>query len=116
MRVSPLIPGLSQRNTSLAPPISWRIPMHSRATNLHVFAAAFNGPRISPRLIVRSVISVLFGLLLFATPAFSQVETGQIAGTVTDESGAVVPNATVTVRNLASNAQRATQSSPTGSY
>ena len=91
--------------------------MHSRATNVVPFSsAAFHGPRISPGLMVRSVLSVLCGFLLFAAAAFSQVETGQIAGTVTDESGAVVPNATVTVRNIASNAQRATQSSPTGSY
>jgi hypothetical protein len=46
---------------------------------------------------------VLLGTLLVAVFAFAQVESGQIAGTVTDESGAVVPNATVTVKNLASN-------------
>ena len=63
-----------------------------------------------------SLISILFGLLLVTAAAFAQVETGQIAGTVTDESGAVVPGATVTVKNLASNAQRTTATSPTGSY
>jgi hypothetical protein len=46
---------------------------------------------------------VLLGTLLVAVFAFAQVESGQIVGTVTDESGAVVPNATVTVKNLASN-------------
>jgi hypothetical protein len=72
--------------------------------------------RISPGLTLHTIVSILFGLLLVTAAAFAQVETGQVAGTVTDESGAVVPNATVTVQNLASNAQRTTQASPTGSY
>jgi hypothetical protein len=54
--------------------------------------------------------------ILFSATAFAQVETGQIAGTVTDETGAVVPNATITVKNLASNAQRTAQSSAVGDY
>src|ERR1700749_4758507 len=62
------------------------------------------------------VAAVMFVLLLSTGAAFSQVETGQIAGTVTDESGAVVPAATVTVKNLSSNAQRNTQTSPAGAY
>src|SRR5205814_1162990 len=66
--------------------------------------------------VVRTLVSLLFGMLLVAAAAFAQVETGQIAGTVTDESGAVVPNATVAIKNLASNAQRTTVTSPAGSY
>ena len=54
--------------------------------------------------------------MLSAATAFAQVESGQIAGTVTDESGAVIPGATITVKNLASNAQRSAQSSQTGGY
>ncbi|HWT64906.1 MAG TPA: carboxypeptidase regulatory-like domain-containing protein [Terracidiphilus sp.] len=48
--------------------------------------------------------------------AFAQVETGQIAGTVTDQSGAVVPNATVIAKNLGTNAERTTQTNATGFY
>lgn len=72
--------------------------------------------RLPSGLIVRSIVSILFAMLLVTAAAFAQVETGQIAGTVTDESGAVVPNATVTVKNLSSNAERTAQTSPTGSY
>jgi outer membrane receptor protein involved in Fe transport len=93
--------------------------MHSTHMHVSVLPAAFGterNDRLSPSLIFRFIVSILFGLLLLTAAAFAQVETGQIAGTVTDESGAVVPNATVTVRNVASNAQRATQASPTGSY
>jgi carboxypeptidase family protein len=38
--------------------------------------------------------------LLFALPAFAQFDTGTIAGTVTDQSGAVVSNAAITVANV----------------
>jgi hypothetical protein len=37
------------------------------------------------------------GLLLAAAPAFAQVSTGNIYGTVTDEQGAVLPGVTVTL-------------------
>src|SRR6266702_1981998 len=93
--------------------------MNSTLTHVPVHPAAFANSRISrlsPVSIIRSIVCVLFGLLLVAAAAFAQVETGQIAGTVTDESGAVVPNATVALRNVASNAQRTTQTSPTGAY
>jgi hypothetical protein len=55
-------------------------------------------------------------VLLFCSVAWAQVEKGQVAGTITDESGAVVAGATVSFRNLASNVQRAAQSSDTGAY
>src|SRR5579863_5793651 len=58
----------------------------------------------------------LGSLLLAYTGALAQVDRGQIAGVVTDQSGAVVAGATVTVKNIASNAERSTQSSETGAY
>jgi hypothetical protein len=51
-----------------------------------------------------------------ATPLRAQVEQGQIAGTVVDQSGAVVASATVTLTNTATSAQRHAQSSSTGAY
>ena len=72
--------------------------------------------RVATRSIIRTFVSLLFGMLLITAAAFAQVETGEIAGTVTDESGAVVPNAPVTIKNVATNVQRTTQTSPTGSF
>ncbi|HEX7297019.1 MAG TPA: TonB-dependent receptor [Pyrinomonadaceae bacterium] len=42
--------------------------------------------------------------------------TGSVAGSVTDEKGAVIPNATVTLRNTATNTSRTAQTSSEGNY
>jgi len=57
----------------------------------------------------------LLAILTFGSTALGQ-ETGQIAGTVTDPTGAVVPNATVAIKNLGTNAVRTVTSSSTGAY
>ncbi len=48
--------------------------------------------------------------------AFAQIDTGQISGTVTDPSGAIVPNAQVVERNMGTNATRTVLSGANGSY
>jgi hypothetical protein len=58
---------------------------------------------------------VLLAILAFGSMAQGQ-ETGQIAGTVTDPTGAVVPNASIAVKNLGTNAVRTVTSSSTGAY
>jgi hypothetical protein len=55
-------------------------------------------------------------LSLLSQSAFGQAEAGSVAGTVTDQSGAMVTGATVIVKNLGTNATRVTQSSATGDY
>jgi hypothetical protein len=42
------------------------------------------------------VLALLAGICFSYRPAWSQAETGSIAGTVTDSTGAVIPGATVT--------------------
>jgi len=55
--------------------------------------------------------------LLASLPALAQVSTGEIEGTITDSSGAAIPNAKVTATNAATNtAARETTTSPEGSY
>ena len=55
-------------------------------------------------------------LTLLTAPLWGQAPTGAISGTVTDESGAVVPNAKVTITSKATGAVRELQSSPDGTY
>ena len=65
-------------------------------------------------------IAALFAavLLVLVTPqaSLSQGITGSITGTVTDPSGAVVAGATVTVRDVDTNAIRAEKTSDAGTY
>jgi Carboxypeptidase regulatory-like domain/TonB dependent receptor len=57
--------------------------------------------------------SVLF---LVCLSGLGQVETGQIGGTVTDQTGAVLAGATISVTNVATNAKRTVDSSSSGGY
>ncbi len=54
--------------------------------------------------------------LLFVKSMSAQVETGQLAGTVTDSSGAVVSGASVKVKNIGTNAERSDTTSNNGTY
>src|SRR4051795_1388464 len=54
-------------------------------------------------------------LLMFAVSAFSQ-NAAKIVGTVSDQSGAAVVGATVTVKNTGLGVERTTQTNSTGSY
>ncbi len=53
---------------------------------------------------------------VFAVATFGQAETGTISGTVTDQSGGVVPKAKVTVTNTATGAQRVLETDNYGFY
>jgi hypothetical protein len=57
-----------------------------------------------------------FLVSLVALPSFAQAPTGTIRGTVTDPSKAVVPNATVTVKNKGTGAERKVTTSSTGEF
>jgi hypothetical protein len=56
-----------------------------------------------------------FALSIANQSAFAQ-ETGQVAGTITDPTGAVLPNATIIIKNLGTNAVRTANSSSSGGY
>lgn len=57
---------------------------------------------------------VLLGVLVFATQFAIAQSTATLRGTVTDQTGAMVPNATITARNQATGIERTTQSDSTG--
>ena len=63
------------------------------------------------RVIVTTFLLCLSGAVLFA-----QSERGTISGTVTDSTGAAVPQAKVTVTNLATNTVVSTLSNASGDY
>jgi len=69
---------------------------------------------------LRQKTALLLGMALLVILAFGSTaqgqEAGQISGTVTDPTGAVVPNATVAVKNVGTNAVRTVTSSSTGAY
>ncbi|HEX5413246.1 MAG TPA: carboxypeptidase-like regulatory domain-containing protein [Terriglobia bacterium] len=68
--------------------------------------------------IFRSVlftVSVVLGVLI-SSPLLAQVDMGSIQGTVLDQSGAVIPNAKVSLTNEATNLTVETQSNASGAY
>ena len=68
-------------------------------------------------IITARVLLVL--LLVLATPAsriFAQVKSSAITGTVTDKTGAVVPNATITVTEQATNTSTSAQTTSKGEF
>jgi len=64
----------------------------------------------------RFAAGLLALFLLCGAVASAQLERGQIGGTVTDQSGAVIPNANVTVTNTGTNATRTAVTSSAGTY
>ena len=62
-------------------------------------------------------LSVLFSLLTVCIGiAFGQAISGNLVGTVSDTSGAVMPNAEVTAVNVGTNASTVTRTNSTGEY
>ena len=60
--------------------------------------------------------SVFALFLSWSVPAFAQSDRGTITGTITDPAGAVVPGATVTATNKATNATVQSITTSTGNY
>jgi hypothetical protein len=60
--------------------------------------------------------AALGAVLLWAAVAMAQLTTGTISGTVADPSGAAVPGATVTAKNVETGGSRATVTGPSGRY
>lgn len=60
--------------------------------------------------------AVILAALLLAPAVMAQLTTGSLSGTVRDTTGAVIPNANVTLRNEATNDSRSTQSNSAGYF
>ena len=59
---------------------------------------------------------LLIALVCLATPTYAQRTTGTIIGSVTDESGAVLPGVTVTLSGVAAQGKPVDATGPTGAY
>src|ERR1700740_181269 len=59
---------------------------------------------------------VLLSVLLLALGAMAQIQNGQFSGTVTDPSGAAIPNVKLTVTNTGTNLSVTTTTNSTGAY
>jgi len=68
------------------------------------------------RLLASQVLLCLLTLVGFASNAFGQGERGAITGVIKDVSGAVVPNAEVTITNKATGGENKAVSTETGVY
>src|ERR1700721_1985745 len=64
----------------------------------------------------RRFVFLLCPLLLAATGLHAQSAAGTVAGTVTDASGAVIPGATVTMKNPVSGLSRTAKTDAAGHY
>src|SRR6202789_3471813 len=64
----------------------------------------------------RRSVTLLALLVFFTSAGFAQWTTADILGTVTDATGAVVPNASISLTNLGTNEKRTTVSNPSGDY
>ncbi len=65
----------------------------------------------------RSVVVLgLTAILVFTIPALAQVDTGAIRGTVTDPSGAVVPDAKITLTSEGTGLTLSTVTAKDGTY
>ncbi len=76
-----------------------------------------HGNRFHQYLIHGFSVAIL-SLVIFAVPCFAQdsATTATLNGTVRDVAGAIIPGATVTVRNLTTNQTRTTTTESDGSY
>jgi hypothetical protein len=61
-------------------------------------------------------VYTLFTLCFVTLSTFAQSPTGTIVGTVTDSTGAALPNANVTIRDVSTGTTRTTVSSQAGAY
>jgi Carboxypeptidase regulatory-like domain len=62
------------------------------------------------------LLFILLSAVFVVSPNYAQVPTGALAGAVTDGTGAVVPNATVTLTNKETGATRTVESNSEGFY
>ena len=69
-----------------------------------------------PRRALAVIVFVLFACVLFTIPAAAQIRTAVLAGRVVDQSGAVVPQASILVRRLSTGFERRVAAAADGTF
>ena len=85
-----------------------------RLTDTNRAARAQRQTFATQRLILFHLLCCL--MLFIQSGASAQVTTADVVGSVTDNTGAVLPNAQVTITNLGTNATRASTTNAEGDY
>src|ERR1019366_8113472 len=93
-----------------------RHPFASHASAFSLRSVIFFGPGRASAMRLTLTLSIGLLLLCYPSPTRAQSTFGTITGTVTDQTGAVVPGATVTVTNEGTRIQRTVTSTGTGVY
>src|SRR5450755_4672249 len=65
---------------------------------------------------MRFITATLVAGAILASVSFAQESTARLNGTVTDPTGAVIPHASVAVKNLATSLEWKAQSNESGDY
>src|SRR5258708_28469076 len=65
---------------------------------------------------LKTMLGTTLGLLLFSLPLFSQGNFGRILGTITDQTGAAIPGATVSVIDTQRGLARTLTTDQAGEY
>lgn len=69
-----------------------------------------------PRRALAVIVFALFACVLFTIPAAAQVRTAVLAGQVVDQSGAVIPQASILVRRLSTGLERRVAAGADGTF
>jgi Carboxypeptidase regulatory-like domain len=81
----------------------------------HAFPLALRG-EVKSRASVAFLLAIVLALFVGLSHSFAQAVFGSIVGTVTDPSGAIVPNATVVVTDVSKGTSQTVQSNASGNY
>src|ERR1700737_3739341 len=90
------------------------------SSQVRFFLSAY--PNLRRRLLARKAnaavqVFIFFGISLFsASHAYAQVSGATLSGTVSDSSGAVIPKAQISIKNVATDVLRTTETSTAGFY
>src|SRR5450759_4845110 len=66
--------------------------------------------------VVVGVLVAVMSLIVNAPPSVAQTVTGSILGTVRDQQGAVIPNASVSAKSLGTGSERTAMSDASGGF